>query len=130
VACGLDPALFPLMGGFPKHEYNQVYTLFLCWKKPKQPNKNPPKEYSPPPLPWKHYIKDHYPCFGTVYPILTGLLVSSKEYPKRKCQEELMLKVLPIGEMQREACLLVWPTLKPLRKERTSCSALLEALHS
>lgn len=41
-----------------------------------------------------------------------------------------MLRVLPIGKMQQEACLLVWPTLKPLRKERTSCSALLGALNS
>lgn len=67
--------------------------------------------------PRQHYIKDCYTCFGTVYPNLAWLLLSSKEYPKMKCQEELMLRVLPIGKMQREACLLVWPTNDLGKKE-------------
>lgn len=41
-----------------------------------------------------------------------------------------MLRVLPIGKIEREDCLLVCPTLNPLREERTSYSALLGALNS
>lgn len=81
---------------------NRFKLYFYIGKNPQPLTKQKSPKITLLTLPRQHYIKDCYTCFGTVYPNLTRLLVSSKEYPKIKCQEELMLRVLPIGKIERE----------------------------